>query len=99
MKRFKPDILYLISGLYILITGVFNLYGYFHLPEEVATQFGLPGGNVNYMSKGTYLITSFLIVAVLAYFSVRTEKEKRLKYMVINTVIVIANILMITTQL
>jgi len=99
MKRFKPDILFIINILYVIVTGAFNLYGYFHLPEQIATQISFSGGSVNYMSKAIYLSLSFVIVAALSYFSMKTEKEKKVKYIVVDTVIVISNIAMIAIQL
>lgn len=84
---------------YIIITGSINLYGYFKLPEEIATQISFTGGQVNHMSKTVYLLIIFGIVLALSYFGIFKAKEQRLKYLLVNSVIVIANIIMIVIQL
>jgi uncharacterized membrane protein len=95
----KGNIFLWLQICYIIITGSINLYGYFKLPEKVATQFSFTGEQVNHMSKSIYLLSAFGIVLLLSYFGIFKAKEQRLKYLLLNSVIVIANIVMIVIQL
>ncbi|MHB8127532.1 MAG: DUF1648 domain-containing protein [Mobilitalea sp.] len=99
MKKTKLKILSIVSIIYIILTGVINAYGYFHLPKIMATQFSFSGEKVNMMSKSTYLLIGFAAVFVLSVFCLRNEKEKKIKYFLIDSLIVIANIMMIVSQL
>ncbi len=98
--RDKKEKIYLwISMAYLLITGGFNLYGYFNLPSEIATQFSFSGEQVNHMPTPIYLLISFGIVFLLAMFSLTKGQEQKIKFLIVNTIIVIANIIMIVMQL
>jgi hypothetical protein len=53
MKNWKRDILFILHMVLLVATGILNIYGYFHLPDTIATQISLSGDRVNSMSKGT----------------------------------------------
>lgn len=99
MKFTKNKVYFLINAVYIIVTAVINIVGYFRLPEEIATQFGFSGESVNHMPKSIYLVVSFFIVVVLALFSIKNEPAQKLKYLIINSIIFIANIIMIFIQI
>jgi uncharacterized membrane protein len=99
MKSTKNKVYLLINAIYIIVTAAINIYGYFRLPEEIDTQFSFSGESVNHMPKSIYLIISFFIVLVLALFSIKNEPSQKLKYLIINSIIFIANIIMIFIQL
>lgn len=87
-----------ISIIYIVITVGFNVFGYFHLPDVIATQMSFSGSEVNHMPTPIYLISTSILVTILSIGCI-TKKEQKLKYGLINTIIVIANIVMISVQL
>lgn len=96
----KNKIIRWISIIYILTTGGFNLIGYFNLPDIIATQFSFSGEQVNHMPTPIYLIASFLLVTILSVVCItRQELQQKIKYLLVNTIILIANIVMIATQL
>jgi hypothetical protein len=99
MKITKYKVYLIISMIYVAVTGLINLYGYFNLPEEIATQFGLTEEQVNRMPTPLYLFVSFGAVLLLSLFCITKRQEQKLKYIVVNTLIVIANIAMIVSQL
>lgn len=99
MKKIKGNIFLIINGIYIVITGGFNSFAYFRLPDTIDTQFSFTGGHVNTMPKAIYLIGSVVIVLILAVFGAKKEIEIKIKYTIINTIIVIANIVIILMQL
>lgn len=99
MKKLKEDILLLINMVFLLITAVINVYGYFHLPDEVATQFSFNGSKVNVMHKETYLVGGFVLMCLMAFMSRKGTKESRIKYTAVNAIILVANIVMIVIQL
>jgi uncharacterized membrane protein len=98
MKFSKDRIFLVLSVIYIVITGGINLFGFFHLPDEVATHFSFTGEQVNRMPKEIYLLIGFIVVLILALFS-STKGQQKLKYLLVNSIIVIANIVMIMSQL
>lgn len=99
MTERKRKIYFWINMLYVLVTGGFNLYGYFNLPDEIATQFSFTGEQVNHMPTYIYMLVSFGIVLMLSLFCITKEQEQKLKLLLVNTLLVIANIVMIVTQL
>lgn len=99
MKRIKEDILLLINMAFLLITAVINVYGYFHLPDEIATQFSMNGTKANVMQKEIYLVGGFALMCLLAFMSRKGTKESRIKYTVVNAIILVANIVMIVIQI
>ncbi len=84
---------------FLIITAIINIIGYYKLPGEIATQFSLTGEKVNYMSKTIYLLGSFGIVLLLTLVGKFKEQEQKLKYLLVNCLIVVANIVMIVIQL
>lgn len=99
MKKSKYNVIFILSAIYIVITAVINVVGYFRLPAVMATQFSLTGGNVNRMPSSIYLIGSFAIVLVLSALTIKKGKEQQIKYFIVNTVITAANIAMIGIQM
>jgi uncharacterized membrane protein len=99
MDKKKPNIFLILSSIYMIITGAINIYGYFNLPEVIATQFSLTGRQVNTMKTPIYLLGSFAIVVILSVLCIKKEKEQQIKYLLISSFIVIVNIVMIITQL
>lgn len=99
MRDKKDKIYKIISLIYILLTGGFNLFGYFNLPGTIATQISFSGEPVNQMKTPIYLLISFGIVLLLGLFSITKGQEQKLKYLLGNTILVVANIVMIVTQL
>lgn len=95
----KQKLYTVISLLYILITAGINVYGYFNLPDEIATQFSFTGGSVNHMPTLIYMIATFGIVFMISMFCMSKGQVQKLKYLLVNTIIVIANIAMIVSQL
>lgn len=95
----KQKIYSSICLLYILVTGGINVFGYFKLPAEIATQFSFSGESVNRMPTPIYMIVSFGIVFLLSMFCMTKGQEQKLKYLLVNTILVVANIVMIVTQL
>lgn len=93
----KPS--YIIVAVLTLITAGINLYGYFKLPAEIATQFSLSGGKVNRMPTTLYLIIVTIAVLAISIFYTKVEKGQKTKWLLVDVVIVIANIAMIATQL
>jgi hypothetical protein len=98
MKPIKDKIYLIVSIIYIAVTVGINIYGYFHLPDQMATQFGITGEQVNRMPKEIYLVFSFAAVFILALFTI-TKGQQKLKYLIVNALIVIMNIVMIAMQL
>ena len=99
MKSERHSIYSVLCTIYILITGGINLYGYFNLPKEIATQFSLTGGAVNRMPTPIYLIIVFILVLLMSIFCLTKGQEQKLKYLLVNAIIVIANVVMIVSQL
>jgi len=87
-----------IGAVIILITAGVNLYGYFNLPDEIATQFSLTGGKANRMPTPLYLTLAFIIVLLISVLYIKSEKEQKIKLLVTDIVVCIANIAMIATQ-
>ena len=99
MKIIKGKPFLLLSVLCVVISGVVNLYGYVNLPKVIATQFSASGSSVNHMPKEWYLIGTFLLVSILAYICISKGQEKKLKFLLVNILIVICNAVLIITQL
>ena len=96
----KNRIFQWVSLLFIVITVGVNLYGFFHLPDVIATQFSLTASdNVNHMPSPVYLIGTLLLIIVLSVLTITKSKEQKLKYLLINTLLFFANIILIVTQL
>ena len=65
MKYIKLHYEKLILALYIAVTGVINIIGFFSLPEKIATHFDINGDKGNYIPSPLYLVLSFLLVIYL----------------------------------
>ncbi|MDF2543708.1 MAG: hypothetical protein K0S47_3426 [Herbinix sp.] len=89
----------IVSTIFIIMTGAINLFGYFKLPDTIATQFSFHGGSVNHMPKSIYLIASFFLILLITVFLVKGEKQQKLKYFITDLILVIANTVMIVIQL
>lgn len=98
MNFIKNKLHILLSIIYVVGTAIVNVFGYIRLPEVIATQFGRDN-KVNHLPKEIYLSGSFLIVSILAAICIKTEPAQRIKYLIINTIIFIANIIMILIQI
>lgn len=98
MNFIKNKLHILLNIIYVVVTALVNVFGYFRLPDVIATQFG-SDSRVNHMPKAIYLPGSFLIILILAVFCIRTEPGQRIKYLIINTIIFVANIIMILVQI
>jgi uncharacterized membrane protein len=99
MKKLKEDSLLLINMAFLLITAVINVYGYFHLPDKIATQISFHGTMDNMMQKEIYLVGGFAIMCLLTFVNRKGTKESRIKYTIVNAIIMVANIVMIAIQL
>lgn len=97
MKKSKA--LFMICMIYIVITGAINLIGYFNLPEKMASQFSFRGGSANTMPKSVYLLFGFALVLLLSLYSIKSEREQKIKYFLVDSIIVVANIILIIIQL
>jgi|GEM_PF-2314125 len=89
----------LLCAIFIIITGGINLFGYFNLPDQIATQISMTGEHVNRMSTSLYLSLVFALVVVFSVLSLNVEKEKKIKWLSVDAVIVVANMVMIIIQL
>ena len=83
----------------MIITVSINVLGYLRLPDEIATQISLTGGSVNRMPTAIYLTGSFVLIAIFALLTLRNEREQRIKYFLVNTILTVANIIMIAIQI
>lgn len=88
-----------LSAAFIIITAGINIFGYFNLPEKISTQISTSGKSSNTMSTPLYLVVSFLAVVLLSFLFFKSENEQKIKWLVTNIIIVIANIVMIAVQL
>jgi uncharacterized membrane protein len=92
----KP-ILAICTALMIITAGI-NLYGYFHLPDKIATQIGFNGEYQNQISTQLYLVIVLIVVIFISVLTVRSEKENQHKWLFTDILIGIANIVMIILQ-
>lgn len=99
MKNWKKDILFILHMALLAATGILNIYGYFHLPDRIATQISFTGERVNDMPKGFYLLLSFAILLVLAVMNKRGRIEKKIPVALAAVLVFIGNIVVIITQL
>ena len=93
----KPP--FIISAVLIIITAGINLYGFLNLPDEIATQISMSGGKVNRMSTPLYLIIVTIAVLVISVLYTKVEREQKIKWLLVDIVVVVANIVMIVTRL
>ncbi len=99
MRNSKKDIIFILHLVLVALTGILNLYGYFNLPDTIATQVSFTGDNVNSMPKVLYLFISFVIMLVLATVNKKGRADKRITSTIASVLVFIGNILVITTQL
>ncbi len=59
----------------ILITGIVNVYGYFHLPAKMATQFTIGGLSGNRIPTPNYLLVTFIFVLLISFLYLREEEN------------------------
>lgn len=96
----KLNVYGIIGIVLIIITAGVNVWGYFHLPETMATQFSLTSGKVNTMPKLWYLLISMVVVT---FFTIRTiarsgEKRAQILTTIFGVIFTILNIVMIVMQ-
>lgn len=99
MKLIKKHIFIIVNIFYLILTGAVSIFGYFHLPDKVATHISLSGELSNRVSKPVYLIGAFIIILILSVLSMTKEKELKIKYLFAVTICVIAHISMIVIQM
>jgi uncharacterized membrane protein len=99
MNQIKKNIYPILNGIYLVITLLFNVYAYPRLPDTIATQFSFRGGVANTMPKLTYMLITVGIISLLFLLGNRKEKFVQIKYLALNTILVIANIVMLVIQL
>lgn len=101
MKNVKWNLSMIIAVITTLLTVVVNIFGYFKLPDKVATKFSITGNLNNMVSKPVYLILTFLLIVVISILSVSKaeEKDQRMKYIVVSIIVTVANIAMIAVQI
>ncbi len=99
MKNMKKDIMFILHMVLVAVTGVLNVYGYFRLPDTIATQISFTGERVNSMPKALYLLLSFAILLILAVVNKRGRVEKKLTTTIAAVLVFIGNIFVIMTQL
>lgn len=99
MKNKRYNLIQVICSIYIVLTGGFNLYSYFHLPDTMATQISFSGEKVNHMPTPVYLLCAFLLTLILGMLSVKNEREQRMKYFLGTTIVFIANVVLLVMQL
>ncbi len=99
MKNWKRDILFILHMVLLVATGILNIYGYFHLPDRIATQISFTGARVNYMPKEFYLVLSLVILLILAFVNKSGRVEKKLTTTIAAVLVFIGNAFVIITQL
>ncbi len=88
----------IISMIYILVTSGMNLFGYMRLPAEIATQISFSGEAASRMPKGVYLLISLGAVTLLSLLCIFRGREQKLKFLLVNSLLVIVNIAVIVIQ-
>jgi hypothetical protein len=100
MKFNKQKLIKYLLVLYIIITGLFNVYGYFKLPDRISTHFSLSGKSTGSTSSTwIYLIISFSLVLALSIGGMKKEGQQKVKYICADTLIIICNFIIIFSQL
>lgn len=99
MKFNKEKSVFYLSIFYITFTFILDLIGYFKLPDKIATQFSLSGEATKHTSTPIYLIISFAIITLLSIFCMKKDSSQKLKYILVTTLVVIANAVTIIVQL
>ncbi len=99
MRNSKRDILFILHMILVTATGILNIYGYFRLPDTIATQISFSGDRVNSMPKALYLLLSFVILLVLAFVNKSGRAEKKLTSTIAAVLVFIGNVFVIFTQL
>ncbi len=94
------NLFYIIMGiLFIVITAGINIFGFYNLPDTIATQFNLAGSSsVNHMGKAYYLALTSVLVLLFTVLFLHSEQERKLKYFVADCLFVVANFIMIVIQ-
>lgn len=99
MNHIKKNIYPILNGIYLVITLLFDAYAYGRLPATITTQFSFRGEASNTMPKLTYMLITAGIILLLFLMGNRKDKYVQIKYIAINTIIVVANIIMLGLQL
>ena len=99
MKKQKFSIMIIIFIICVAITGVANIIGYRELPAMVATQLGMSGKLQNTMPKAFYLLLTFAVTVLISLMGYFRESNDRIKFVVADVIVVIANIIMISIQI
>lgn len=96
IKQYYQRILIII---YILISGLVNIYGFFKLPDEIATHYDFNGEKSNYIPTPIYLIISFLLIVFLPLLSLNKDRDRKIKLLITSLIIVIVNMVIIFGQI
>lgn len=99
MKKWKMDILFTLHIVLLVVSGILNIYGYFHLPDTIATQISLSGDRVNSMPKGLYLLLSIVILLLLAVVNKKGRVDKKVTTTIAAVLVFIGNVFVVITQL
>lgn len=99
MKFNKQKIVFYLNIFYITITAMVNLYGFFTLPDTVASHFSLTGKVTSRMPTPAYLLLTFAIILILSITAIKKEGDQKIKYIFVDTLIVIINIVVILLQI
>ena len=99
MKQFKQYYYQIMNTIAVMVTVIFDICTYPRLPQKIATQIGFHGDRVNTMPKLVYMLITAGIMVLLFAFGYSREKAVRIKYTLVNIVLLIANIIMISIQL
>ncbi|MDF2905767.1 MAG: hypothetical protein K0R34_1088 [Herbinix sp.] len=99
MSYIKNNIYMILNGVYLVITLLFDVFAYGRLPGTITTQFSFRGEAANTMPKLTYMLVTAGIILLLFLLGRRRERMVQIKYLAANTILVIANIVMLALQL
>lgn len=99
MSFMKRNYQQLLVSLYIFTTIIINIIGYFNLPDKIATHIGVNGQKSNYLSTPIYLLGSLLLIIFLSIMTLQKVGERKVKYFFVTAVLVVANGIMIITQI
>ncbi len=99
MKQLKQYYYQIMNIIAVMVTVIFDVCTYSRLPQKIATQISFHGDRVNTMPKLVYMLTTVGIMVLLFAFGYSRDKAVRIKYTVVNIVLLIANIIMISMQL
>ena len=75
LKKSNNKLSFILSIIFVLFTCGINIYGYFNLPKQIATQISFTGEKVNKMATPIYLIVAFAMVVLITIFYLKSAKE------------------------